>query len=191
MPGSLHLLVGPMFSGKTTRIIQIYKTRTYIGKRVAVINYSEDKRYHETMLSTHDKIMIPCMQTTTLGEIWREPAHLYHDALKRADTVLINEGQFFNDLYEIVLEMVEKERKEVFICGLDGDFKRQVFGQMLDLIPYCDTIEKLNSLCADCRDGTLAIFSHRLTLETEQIVVGADNYVPLCRNCYTAGSQNV
>ena len=188
MPGSLHLLVGPMFSGKTTRIIQIYKTRSYIGKRVAVINYSEDKRYHETMLSTHDKTMIPCMQTTTLSEIWRDPTHLYHDALKNADTVLINEGQFFKDLYDIVLEMVEFYKKEVFICGLDGDFKRQLFGSILQLIPYCDTIEKLNSLCAECRDGTPAIFSHRKTEETEQIVIGVDNYVPLCRDCY---NQNV
>ena len=184
MVGSLHLLVGPMFSGKTTRIIQIYKTRTYIGKKVAVINYSDDKRYHDTMLSTHDKTMIPCIQTVSLDKIWREPDHPHYSFLQEADTILINEGQFFKDLFDTVKEMVEEKGKEVFICGLDGDFKREPFGDLIRLIPYADTVEKLNSLCARCRDGTPAIFSHRLTEEVEQIVVGADNYIPLCRGCY-------
>jgi len=172
--GSLHIILGPMFSGKTTRLIQIHKTRTYIGKRVAVINYADDKRYDSTMLSTHDHNMIPCIQLLQLSDF----------DCSQYDTILINEGQFFDDLHTNVLKFVENLDKEVYIFGLDGDFLRKKFGSILDLIPHCDTVEKLSALCADCRDGTLAHFSYRISLETEQMIIGADNYKPLCRKCY-------
>ena len=60
----------------------------------------------------------------------------------------------------------------------------QKFGAILDLIPLCDEICKLKSLCSLCKNGTAAIHSMRLTSETEQTVVGSDNYIPTCRNCY-------
>jgi len=182
--GYLGLYLGPMFSGKTTRLIQLHKTRTYIGKKVVVINYIADTRYHETMLSTHDRIMIPCILISDLKNAWKNPENPHYEEIHSADTILINEGQFFKGLFETVLEMVEKEKKEVHICGLDGDFKRNIFGEILQLVPYCDYVEKLTSLCASCKDGTPGLFSHRITNENEQIVVGSDNYKPLCRKCY-------
>jgi thymidine kinase len=182
--GYLGLYLGPMFSGKTTRLIQLHNTRTYIGKKVVVINYIADTRYHETMLSTHDRIMIPCILISDLKNAWKNPENPHYNEIHSADTILINEGQFFKGLFETVLEMVEKEKKEVHICGLDGDFKRNIFGEILQLIPYCDHVEKLTSLCACCKDGTPGLFSHRITSENEQIIVGADNYKPLCRKCY-------
>ena len=63
--GYLEMWLGPMFSGKTTQLIQTYKQYSYIDKSIAVVNYDGDKRYHDTMLSTHDKIMIPCIQCST------------------------------------------------------------------------------------------------------------------------------
>lgn len=182
--GYLGIILGPMFSGKTTRLIQLYKTRSYIGKRVVVINYIADTRYDETMLSTHDHITIPCLFVEDLREMWENSENPHWRTIHSADTILINEGQFFKNLFNTVLEMVEKEKKEVYICGLDGDFKRSIFGELLQLIPYCDSVEKLNSLCANCRDGTPGIFSYRISSEEHQVVVGSDNYQPLCRNCY-------
>lgn len=176
--GYLELAIGPMFSGKTTHLIQAYKKYTYIGKRVIVLNYSDDKRYHETMLSTHDKIMIPCVQTTRIRDIWNSREFV------DSQVVLINEGQFFPDLYDTVLEMIDTYNKTVYICGLDGDFKRGKFGEILELIPHCDKVTKLQSLCSQCKNGKVAIFSHRLTEEDSQILIGSDIYVPLCRKCY-------
>jgi len=176
--GYLELILGPMFSGKTTQIIQHYKSYSYIGKKVAVINYAEDKRYHDSLLSTHDQIMIPCILVKNLTDIVND------EVIVNADVILINEGQFFPDIYEIVLEFVEKQQKTVYICGLDGDFKRNKFGKLLDLIPYCDKITKLNALCSQCRNGEAGLFSHRITGETSQIVIGSSNYRPLCRACY-------
>lgn len=192
--GYLELYLGPMFSGKTTHLIQQYKLHTYIGKKVAVINYSGDTRYtKDCMLSSHDKIMIPCIMSSTLGEVWAISASGSSCAsesssatsVKEADVIIINEGQFFEDLYEVVLDMVDHFHKTVYISGLDGDFQRNKFGRILDLIPHCDKITKLHSLCALCKNGNAGIFSHRITKEQEQMVIGSDNYIPLCRGCYS------
>ena len=182
--GYLELIMGPMFSGKTTKLIQVYKNYTYIGKKVVVINYSEDKRYTSTMLSTHDKTMIPCIFVTKLSEIWSEQTSVNYQTIREADVILINEAQFFEDLYDVTLDMVDAQHKKVYLCGLDGDFKRNKFGTMLDLIPYCDRVEKLHSLCSICRNGEKALFSHRISADVSQVVIGSDNYVPLCRKCY-------
>lgn len=174
--GYLELWVGPMFSGKTTQLVQTYKKYKYIGKNILVVNYESDNRYHDTLLSTHDQIMIPCVKTKTLSEIKSD--------FDLVDIIFINEGQFFDDLYETVIELVDKYNKTVYISALDGDFQRNKFGRVLDLIPYCDKITKLQALCAQCRDGTPAIFSHRKTADTDQILIGSDIYEPLCRKCY-------
>jgi thymidine kinase len=75
-------------------------------------------------------------------------------------------------------------KKRVYISGLDGDFERKKIGQILDLIPLCDKVTKLTSICNKCKNGTPGIFSKRLTGEKEQTVIGADNYIPVCRECY-------
>ena len=175
--GYLELILGPMFSGKTTRLIQHYKAYKFIGKKIVVINYSLDTRYSETMLSSHDRIEIPCIFTSNLSDksMWID-----------ADVILINEGQFFGDLLETVVEMVDVYKKQVHICGLDGDFRRQRFGTLLDLVPYSDKVEKLNAFCGMCKNGNLAVFSHRVSSESAQVVIGSDNYMPLCRACYLA-----
>jgi len=170
--GYLELILGPMFSGKTSYLIHLYEDFIKNGKKVSVINYVDDKRYNESMLSSHDKIMIPCVFTKYLRDA----------DFREYDIVLINEGQFFTDLYEVVIHMVEVLNKEVYVCGLDSDFKRQKFGTILDLVPMCDNIVKLKSKCNYCSSS--ALFSHRLTQEKQQVVIGSSNYVPLCRNCY-------
>jgi thymidine kinase len=172
--GFLEIILGPMFSGKTTHLVDLYNAYNINGISVLAINYSADKRYHDTMLSTHDKNMIPCIFADKITDLL--------DELLIVDTILINEGQFFPDLYESVEQLVNKHNKRVHVCGLDGDFQRNKFGNMLDLIPLCDSVTKLQSKCHTC--SKLAIFSHRITKETEQVVIGSTNYVPLCRNCY-------
>uniref|UniRef100_A0A6C0I591 thymidine kinase n=1 Tax=viral metagenome TaxID=1070528 RepID=A0A6C0I591_9ZZZZ len=178
---SLHLIMGPMFSGKTTRLLNLYKTCREEGKDVYVINYIGDKRYHETLLSTHDEEMIPCDSSVqTLADAW--PNHVIAP-IHHADVILINEGQFFPDLVPIVKTMVEEFGKVVYVSGLDGDYKRETFGSMLQLVPISDSVEKLLSKCHLCPESK-APFSHRLTAEQQQVVIGSTNYIPLCRKCY-------
>ena len=174
--GYLELFIGPMYASKTTRLVEIYKQCKFCNISVTVINHTIDNRYDDVLLSTHDKVKIPCLQAKNLTDIWNEE-------VKKSDVILINEGQFFSDLYEVVVEMLASKKK-IYICGLDGDFERKKFGTILDLIPLCDKVTKLTSLCSQCKDGTPGIFSMRLTSETEQTVVGSDNYIPVCRKCY-------
>lgn len=178
--GYLELWLGPMFSGKTTQLIQTYKKYAYIGKKSVVVNYVDDKRYHDNLLSTHDEMMIPCIQTRNLYSIL--------DQMNEADVIFINEGQFFDDLYVVTLLLVDQKCKTVYISALDGDFQRNKFGRVLDLVPFCDNVSKLHALCSQCRDGTPAIFSHRKTSDVNQILIGSDIYEPLCRKCYNGGT---
>ena len=102
--------------------------------------------------------------------------------LENIKYVFIDEAQFFIDLKEVVLELVENHNIHVILSGLDSDFKREKFGQMWDLIPHADNIIKLKGTCNNCTNTSL--FTHRVTKEKSQEVIGNTNYIPLCRTCY-------
>ena len=179
--GYLELILGSMFSGKTSYLLEIYKKSIFCNIPIAVINYAADNRYTtESMMSTHDKQMIPCILAHTIYDAISNNLEL----ITSADIILINEGQFFPDIEEQVRILVEQSHKRVHICGLDGDFERKPIGKLLQLIPFCDEVIKLKSLCSICRDGTPGIFSFRTTREMDQVVIGSSNYIPLCRKCY-------
>ena len=193
----LEIILGGMYAGKTSRLVEIYKQCNFCNIPVAVINHSIDTRYDndfDDLLSTHDKIKIPCIKTEKLFDIWADHITLDQDnqniirvkdksKIGTSEVILINEGQFFPDLEDFV-KILLKNNKKIYVCGLDGDFERKKFGQMLDLIPLCDKVTKLTSLCSICKNGTPGIFSKRITMEKTQTVVGSDNYIPVCRSCY-------
>lgn len=181
--GHLELIIGPMWSGKTSLLLTYYRQFCFCKLKVCVINFKADDRYSETMLSTHDKQMIPCIMGFSMEEIMQIPENA--EKINECDVILINEGQFFHDIIEFTKQMVEEQHKKVYICGLDGDFRREKIGNLLDLIPFSDKVTKLRALCGKCKDGTPAPFSFRNTSNTEQVIIGADDiYVPLCRKCY-------
>ena len=183
--GYLELIVGSMFSGKTSYLLDVYKKCKFCYIPIAVINYADDVRYSDTMLSTHDKQMIPCIKAKTVNDAILENLA----EITAAEVILINEGQFFPDIEEQVKVLVEQSKKRVYICGLDGDFERKPIGKLHQLIPFCDEVIKLKSLCSLCRDGTPGIFSFRITNEVDQVVIGSSNYIPLCRKCYITESS--
>ena len=176
--GYLELIIGPMFSGKTSELISLSKQYTLSKMNTCVINNSSDTRYHKTLLSTHDKLMIPCINTNNICDA------LTPSVIQNHSVFLINEGQFFTDLYESVISLVETHHKIVHVCGLDGDFKRAEFGQLLKLIPMCDNIVKKTAICSRCEDGTKGLFSHRIGNETSIKIIGSSGYMSVCRNCY-------
>lgn len=186
MSGYCELAIGPMFGGKSSWLIGLYKQYTFYTKDIVAINYSGDVRYgcdscHN--LYTHDQNKIPCIHTERLSSL-NLPSNI--------EIILINEGQFFPDIVEWVREKVDVEHKKIYICGLDGDFKREKFGNLLDLIPFCDKVTKLTALCGNCKDGTKAIFSHRVSDSKEQVLIGEKNhYIPLCRKCYIYFTKSI
>lgn len=196
--GYLEIILGPMFSGKTSKLIEIYKRYTCCNDvHVLAINHSDDIRHANatTQMTSHDDHFIHCVQSETIRhfiDTYVEP--LLTTSTIKPIVVLINEGQFFQDLQEGVTELVNTYHAHVYVAGLDGDFKREKFGQMLDLIPMCDKVYKLHSLCVVCKNGTnKAIFSHRtMTACTEQKKIGAEDvYQPLCRNCFESMNSSI
>lgn len=176
--GYLEIILGPMFAGKTTKLIEKYRECIFLKKKVCVINYEEDKRYDETKLSSHDLIKIESTNLRKIGDIFS------NNEIMKSEIFLINEGQFFSDLCESVTKLVDKMSKSVYIYGLDGDYSREKFGEILDLIPLCNKVKKLTALCNICKDGTKAYFTKRLSDEKVQKVIGNNNYIAVCRNCY-------
>jgi thymidine kinase len=195
--GYLEIIMGPMFSGKTTALIAMYYQCIYRGQSVFVINHSGDTRYSDKYLVSHNSAHIPCVFSTSLSDIWSDITHPNYEEMRRADVILVNEAQFMPDIYKAVLSLIEIHKKHVYLYGLDGDFKRNPFiiddyvsqsdahssaKGWLHLIPHADHVQKLKANCKWCSNS--AIFSHRLSKEKNQVVIGVDNYVPLCRNCY-------
>ena len=177
--GYLGLFMGCMYSGKTSRLITIYNECKQSGKSVCVINYTGDTRYHPELMSSHDKVMIPCKKVLNIYDAFRNDTEL----LKKTDVFLINEGQFFPDLFEVVKLLVNFHKKIVYVGGLDGDFEMKQFGELIKLIPIATAYEKLYAKCATC--GEKASFTKRLTTDTEQTLIGGkDMYIPVCRTCY-------
>ena len=190
--GYLQIILGPMFSGKTSKLLEIHKKYTFCNIPVLVINHSDDKRYSETEVDmmTHDKKKLNCVQSNDLMSVLNANLELFERREPLA--VIVNEGQFFEDLYSTVYRMVFDYNAHVYVAGLDGDFKQKKFGQMLDLIPICDKVFKLHALCVKCKDGSKAIFSHRIDKQCiDQKHVGADEaYIPLCRKCQIKEIKN-
>jgi len=185
MSGYLELAIGPMFASKSSWLIRLYNQYRVYTDKIVVINYVADKRYGENdvTMCTHDRVTIPCLLTEKLNDL---------DIGNDIDVILVNEGQFFNDLVEWTKMMVDEKRKKVYICGLDGDYKREPFGSLLELIPLCDKVTKVTALCGVCKDGTKAIFTKRTTESKEQVLIGEkDHYLPVCRKCYISTSKSI
>jgi len=189
--GYLKIILGSMFAGKTTELIKEYNRHNACGIRCCFINHMYDDRYDSgtKKTKTHNQSeILNDYSVNKLGQIFNKESLLFGNT--DYDVYFINEGQFFNDLYEWVDWLVNMKNKKVYVCGLDGDYKRKKFGSLLDIIPLCDDIVKIKALCNDCKKSD-GLFTCRLSDETEQLLVGTTNYCSLCRNCYNTRQQKL
>lgn len=180
MKGSLHIIIGNMASGKSTYINTKATMYSDLNFKCLKIIHSLDERndvafteigtsHHSSFKGLTDKIDV--IKTSTLNINVENYTHLF-----------IDEAQFFTSLKEIEHWV---ENKHVFVAGLDGDFKKQKFGHILDLIPLADEVIKLTAKCVEClKQGHLvdAPFTKRLIQSSEQVLVGGTEcYQPSCR----------
>jgi thymidine kinase len=176
---SLDIVLGPMWAGKSSFIIGKIRRYRAIGWDVLVIANPLDNRYGSHVVSSHDKEQISALAVSDLETLALDRRYA------TARLLVIEEAQFYKGLYSFVKKTVEDHGKHVVCVGLDGDASREPFGELLRLIPLCDNVEKIKSLCATCGDGTPALFTHRITQTQTQIQVGAEGtYTPLCRKHY-------
>ncbi len=176
---SLELFLGPMFAGKSSAILGVIRRNSIIGRQTLCLTSALDNRYTtEARIVSHNQESHPATAVSRLLPLLESPE------FQAAECVIVEEAQFFPDLREFVLAAVEQRGKDVICVGLDGDSERKPFGQLLDLIPYADKVQKFTALCRTCADGTPAIFTYRRPgAPTTQVAVGGqDTYEPLCRH---------
>jgi thymidine kinase len=168
----LELIIGSMFSGKSTELIRRINREKSINKKIIVINYVSDNRYSSNSVSTHDLVKVNCIKVEKLFQI---PPELINDH----ESIFIDEGQFFTDLYPFVNKFINKH---IVVSGLDGDSNQKPFGDILSLIPLCDSVDKLCAYCKICNNGTLAPFTKKIISDNKQVDIGgSDKYLPVCR----------
>lgn len=173
----IEIILGPMFSGKSTELLRRTSRYESIGKKVLLINHLKDVRT-EDLIQTHSKQTKTALKLSSLMKLLKNKDYI------DSDVIGIDESQFFDDLYEFI-SVAEYHNKIFIIAGLDGDFKRRPIGQILSLIPLCDKVDKLTSLDMMDKDGSPGIFTKRLGDSDELVVIGAENeYVSVNRKNY-------
>lgn len=178
--GKLEIIMGCMFSGKSSSLINRIRQHQILDRNILVINHLSDTRYDDAggCVTSHDKVKVQAESCDILMPLLHRPDY------ELIDTIFVEEAQFFSDLYEFVLTAVERDGKHIVVSGLDGDYMRKPYQHIMNLIPYADVVEKRNALCVECKDGTIASFSKRIAnIDNHQRhMVGAkDSYIPVCR----------
>jgi len=173
--GTIEVVCGPMFSGKTEELIRRLVRAQIAQKKVYIFKHSTDNRYSENYIVSHNKNKIKCHSICSPNQII--------DYSKKIDILGIDEAQFFDLSIIDVCNKLANDGKRIIIAGLDRDYKAIPFGPMANLLAHADYITKLNAICMVC--GNQASFSQRLTKDENQILVGeSDNYEARCRDCY-------
>ncbi len=182
MSGRLELIIGPMYAGKSTELVRIINRFKCLNKSVIVINNSLNNRYDSINLTTHNNQQIAnCIVLSNLNMLEVN----YKELFDKTNIIIIEELQFFSDAFECITKWCDVDNKYVIAAGLDGDFNRNPFGDVLRLIPHAESITKLTALCKKCGDGTEAIFSKRIVANKELQLVGSDDmYEACCRKHY-------
>lgn len=170
---ALELIIGSMYSGKSTELIRRVKRLKSIGMKCLVINHTNDTRVEGGYIQTHDNEQLPAVKSDDILLVNTRPY----------DMIAIDEGQFFKNL-AVACRLMVKAGKHVIVAGLNGDYQRHTFGEILELIPFADDVTFKRALCGKCRHpGRLAAFTQRLGKKTEKISVKC-TYVAVCRLCY-------
>lgn len=185
----LDIVIGPMFSGKTTFLLQRLVQLSGLGLKTLYINHSSDTRSLKTY-STHYPLLqerdldIDNLQCNLLTDIDRETLHKY-------DVIGIDESQFFGEeLLTTTLDLVDNQKKYVIVSGLNGDHERKKIGYILDLIPDTNNIKELHAYCKDCADkGQLKPGVFTFYNGQGGFIGGADKYKPVCRECYKRNKE--
>ena len=173
--GSIEVICGSMFSGKTEELIRRMKRAQFAKQKVEIYKPCIDVRYSEDEVVSHDSHSIPSTPIDSPASMLL----LSNDV----EVVGIDEAQFFDsELVEVCNELARRGIR-VIIAGLDMDFRCQPFGPMPALMAVADEVTKVHAICVKC--GNLAYVSHRLVSGDKQVLLGEKmEYEPLCRECY-------
>ncbi len=178
--GSIEVITGSMFSGKTEELIRRLRRAQFAGLKVEIFKSSLDKRYSQVRVVSHDERSIVSTPVDNSSQIL-----LLADDI---DVVGIDEAQFFDASLPEICNSLANRGLRVIIAGLDMDFKGKPFGPIPSLMAIAEDVTKLHAICTRC--GSLAQFSFRKSDEGKTVVVGEKNlYEPLCRDCFNKAME--
>lgn len=174
--GSIEVIAGSMFSGKTEELIRRLKRAKIAKLKVEIFKPAMDTRYSVAEVVSHDENSILSTPVENSGNIMLLTGDV--------DVIGIDEAQFFdNGLIDVTVSLANMGIR-VIIAGLDMDFKGKPFGPIPGLMAVADHITKVHAICMRC--GDVAQFSHRFSKADKLVLLGEkDEYEPLCRSCYT------
>jgi thymidine kinase len=173
--GSIEVITGSMFSGKTEELIRRLRRAQFASLKVEIFKPSIDVRYSVTRIISHDEKSI---HSTPVGN-----ASSILLLASGVDVVGIDEAQFFDNSLIEVCNRLADEGVRVVVAGLDMDFMGNPFGPIPSLLSIAEYVTKVHAICVRC--GSLAQYSFRKTEDESVVLLGEmDKYEPLCRKCY-------
>jgi thymidine kinase len=177
--GKLVIIMGAMFSGKTSSLVSELTRYVDLDIPSVYINSSEDTRAKD--FSTHNSSLGRISPKFSMIKCKR--LGLIEDDLNKFDVIAIDESQFFVDLLEFVKKWLALG-KIIYVAGLDGDIEQNIFGEIVYLIPYATEVRKLNAVCEICRKAKKIVpapFTIRKAQSKERKIIGGkDIYFPVC-----------
>jgi len=199
MTARLEVIVGPMFSGKTERLIARLHRAQYARKRVRIIKPAHDTRTQGYIAS---RAVLPD-GTTEVTDRLSAVMVRSEDEFDRIvrpfdfDVLAIDEAQFFPldqplrdalGWFGRAIRALLREKRDshlrIIVAGLDMDFAEEPFGPIPGLLAIADSVEKLTGVCMVCGSDA-GYISYRLVSDEKQLVVGdAGEYQVRCRSCY-------
>jgi len=180
--GTLIVITGSMFAGKSEELIRQVRRALYARKKVQVFKSALDNRWDSAAIATHNGVRFEAIPVSSSGDLER---------LVEPDTevVAIEEIQFFDDGIVALCDRWANEGRTVIAAGLDQDFRGQPFGFMPILLALADEVIKLRAICARC--GQPASKTQRLvdgrpaSWDEPTILIGAaERYEARCRRCH-------
>jgi len=178
--GSIEVIAGSMFSGKTEELIRRLKRAKIAKLKVEIFKPAIDTRYSVAEVVSHDENSIMSTPVESSGNIMLLTGDV--------DVIGIDEAQFFDmGLIDVTVNLAQMGIR-VIIAGLDMDFKGKPFGPIPALMAVADHITKVHAICMNC--GDVAQFSHRLSTTDKLVLLGEKNeYEPLCRACFNKATH--
>jgi thymidine kinase len=179
--GSIEVICGSMFSGKTEELIRRIKRARIARQKVEIFKPAIDIRYSSLDVVSHDENVVRSTPVENSSNILLLSADV--------DVIGIDEAQFFDKhLIEVAVQLASQGIR-VIIAGLDMDFRGNPFGPIPGLMAVADYVTKVHAVCVRC--GEIAQFSHRMTEKEQVVLLGEkDIYEPLCRRCYQKANQS-
>lgn len=175
----MALIIGPMFSGKTTEVCRLLRRASCAKAKTVLVTYIGDTRYAPPgAAATHDGLVDASAFRVVAA------ARLADVALATDERdVGVDEGQFYPDLAEVAARWAAEGRR-VHVAALDGDFRRRMFPPVAALIPLSTSVVKLAAVCMVCRDAE-ATSTWRIGASEDLEVIGAEEaYRAVCLCCY-------